>query len=239
MVHAGRTAAGWLAGRVILFLIALAVLVAAGVLGDRDSSMRSAVDALVPDAELAKSLQEQQVAVRQQLESERRAVNVRLGSAHAESKAALVGRVAALDEEIGKRKAGRPGLAEQAIAFATGQGAGGIVENEARIQLLVAERDSLIRLIDALGRLDSDPGAPAGIRGRPERLCGPAYDIPKTRRRAPGVRNGEPDCARPVRCARHPERHARDLPRDARAAQPGGPRLQRGQCPAGEGPSRA
>ena len=83
--------------------------------------------------------------------------NAYLGGAHQQSQASLAQRAASLDAQINQRKARRPGATEQAIALATGSNVGALVENEAMIQLLTAERDQVMRLLDTLQRLGTDP----------------------------------------------------------------------------------
>jgi uncharacterized protein (AIM24 family) len=157
MVNAGRSVAGWLGGRLLLFLLALIVLVLAGVAHDRGSLLHGSFDALVPDAQLARDLQRQQRQLQQTLQRAVDESNAYLGGAHSQSQAALARRVAALDAAITQRKARRPGATEQAIALATGNGVGAMAENEAMIQLLSAERGQVMRLLDAMTRLGSDP----------------------------------------------------------------------------------
>jgi hypothetical protein len=159
MVDAGRTAAGWLAGRVLLFALALVVLVLAGIAGDRGSTLRSRFDALIPDAGLARTLATEQEALRRAVQESLQASNAFLAGAHEQPRAALVRRAAELDAQVRDRKARRPGAAAQALAFATGRGARELAENEAMIQLLGAERDQVIRLLDAMDRLGADPAA--------------------------------------------------------------------------------
>jgi hypothetical protein len=157
MVNAGRSVAGWLGGRLVLFLLALAVLVLAGVVQDHESVLHRGFDALIPDAQVARDLQTQQRELKQALQLAVGESNAYLGGAHAQSQAALAQRAAALDARINQRKAQRPGATEQAIALATGNRVGALVENEAMIQLLTAERDQVMRLLDALQRLGTDP----------------------------------------------------------------------------------
>ena len=159
MVAAGRTAASWLAGRVLLFLLALAVVVLAGIASDRGSTVRSRFDALIPDAQLAQNLATQHAELRQSVQRSLDASNDYLKSAHTQSREALARRAADLDAQVTARKARRPGAAQQAIAFATGQGARELVENEAMIQLLSAERDQVIRMLGAMDRIGADPAA--------------------------------------------------------------------------------
>jgi uncharacterized protein (AIM24 family) len=159
MVNAGRSVAGWLGGRLMLFLLALAVLVLAGVVHDRRSSLHGSFDALVPDAQLVRDLQSQQQQMQQTLQSAVDDSNAYLDDAHTLPQSALAQRAESLDAEINQRKAARPSATEQAIALATGSDLGAMVENEAMIQLLTAERDQVMRLLDAMNRLGTDPYA--------------------------------------------------------------------------------
>jgi uncharacterized protein (AIM24 family) len=159
MVNAGRSVAGWLGGRLVLFLLALVVLVLAGVAHDRRSSLHGSFDALVPDAQLARDLQAQQRQMQQALQGAVSRSNAFLDDAHALPQSALAQRAETLDAEINQRKAARPSATEQAIALATGNDVGAMVENEAMIQLLTAERDQVMRLLDAMSRLGTDPYA--------------------------------------------------------------------------------
>jgi uncharacterized protein (AIM24 family) len=157
MVNAGRSVAGWLGGRLLLFLLALIVLVLAGVAHDRGSLLHGSFDALVPDAQLARDLQAQQQQMQQALQGAVSRSNAFLDDAHTLPQSALAQRVAALDVQITQRKVRRSSATEQAIALATGNGVGAIAENEAMIQLLTAERDQVMRLLDAMTRLGTDP----------------------------------------------------------------------------------
>ena len=97
MINAGRSVAGWLGGRLVLFLLALVVLVLAGVAHDRASSLNSRFDALIPDAQLARDLQTQQQELQQALQRAVDESNAYLGGAHQQSQASLAQRAASLD----------------------------------------------------------------------------------------------------------------------------------------------
>jgi uncharacterized protein (AIM24 family) len=157
MIDAGRSVAGWLGGRLLLFMLALAVLILAGVAHDRRSSLHGSFDALVPDAQLARDLQTQRQQMQQALQRAVDRSNAFLDDAHTLPQSALAQRAGKLDDEINQRKAARPSATAQAIALATGNDVGAMVENEAMIQLLTAERDQVMRLLDAMSRLGTDP----------------------------------------------------------------------------------
>jgi hypothetical protein len=212
MVGAGRTAAGWLAGRVLLFVLALAVLVLAGIAADRGSTLRSRFDALIPDAELARSLTEQQADLRQSVQQALDRSNAFLKTAHVQSRETLARRAADLDAQVQERKTRRPGPAQQALAFATGQGARDAVENEVMIQLLAAERDQVIRLLGAMERVGTDPvTARRRTRAEARRVQAPGCRAQRLRR----AQSAGPGA---VRDGGRPERDAHAVPRAARGA---------------------
>ncbi len=56
MVQAGRAAAGWLAGRALLFVLALSLLVLVDIGRDESSTLRTQVVELLPQARQAEQL---------------------------------------------------------------------------------------------------------------------------------------------------------------------------------------
>src|SRR5262245_41685165 len=100
MIEAGRTAASWLTGRVQLFLLALALLVAADIAKDDESFIRSKVDSMIPDAALADALEAKRNQALQEVDVLRRNLNAQLSTAHTLPADELARRLAQLDLEI-------------------------------------------------------------------------------------------------------------------------------------------
>ena len=146
MVNAGRTVAGWLAGRALLFVLALVVLVAADVSRDESSWLRARVMSLLPDARSAADLSQRRAAALQQAEAWRLQSNARLASAHTLPADELARWLGALDREIADLEARRLDALDLVLAA---NDPGRLVEHtrdEARLQVLRWTRDELRRL---------------------------------------------------------------------------------------------
>lgn len=146
MVNAGRTAAGWLAGRALLFVVALAVLVAADVARDDASWIRAQAVSLLPDARSVADLGLRRAEALEAAEGWRREANARLATAHELPTNELAQWLAALDGEIAELESKR--LEGLDLVLAAGD-PGRLVEhtrNEARLQVLRWTRDELRRL---------------------------------------------------------------------------------------------
>jgi hypothetical protein len=146
MVNAGRTAAGWLAGRALLFVVALVVLVAVDVTRDESSWLRARVVSLLPDARSVADLSRRRAEVLRQADAWRRQSNARLASAHELPGAALGRWLGDLDREIAALESNR--LDALDLVLSAGD-PGRLVEhtkNEARLRVLRGTRDELRRL---------------------------------------------------------------------------------------------
>ena len=146
MVNAGRTVAGWLAGRAVLFVFALVVLVAVDVSRDEASWIRARVMSLLPDARSAADLSRRRAATLQEAEAWRRQFNARLANAHTLPPDELARWLGALDREITDLEARRLDALELVLAA---DDPGRLVEHagdEARLQVLRWSRDELRRI---------------------------------------------------------------------------------------------
>ena len=103
MIEAGRTAATWMTGRVLLFVLALALLVIVDIVRDDGSLIRSRVDALVPDLAQADALQARRDEAMQDVDALRRSSNARLRTAHGLSRDELARWLKELDAGIATR----------------------------------------------------------------------------------------------------------------------------------------
>ena len=167
MVNAGRTVAGWLAGRALLFVLALIVLVAVDVARDEASWIRGRVVSLLPDARSAADLARRRAAALQDAEAWRREFNARLANAHTLPADELAGWLGALDREITGLESRRLDGLDLLLAA---DDPGRLVQharNEARLQVLRWSRDELRRLA-ALRTVTLSPRQ-AGERARAAR----------------------------------------------------------------------
>jgi hypothetical protein len=176
MVNAGRTVAGWLAGRALLFCLALIVLVAVDVSRDEDSWIRARVVSLLPDARSAADLSRRRAATLQLAEAWRKQFNARLADAHALPASELARWLGALDREIADREAQRLGALDLVLAADDPARLVEHTRNEARLQVLRWSRDELRRLA-ALRTVTLSPRE-AGERARSAR----ARHVEATRR---------------------------------------------------------
>jgi hypothetical protein len=146
MIHAGRTAAGWLAGRALLFVVALVVLVAVDVSRDESSWLRTRVVSLLPDARSVADLSRRRAEVLLQADAWRRQSNASLARAHELPGAALGRWLGELDREIAVLESNR--LDAFDLVLSAGD-PGRLIEHtrgEARLQVLRWTRDELRRL---------------------------------------------------------------------------------------------
>jgi hypothetical protein len=149
-----RTAGGWLAGRLLLLLVILALLITHDVYRDESSMLVEQVKALWPDAGRVKQLESAHATLQQTKAARTKQVAQRLADARSRSSADIGRRIAKLDRSIAEKTALRRSDAQRALALVTGQGIKQDVENELEIQLMTAERDALRRLrgsLDARG----------------------------------------------------------------------------------------
>lgn len=150
MLHPVRTSAGWLTGRLFLFLLILAVLVVVDAYRDESTLLGARLRGLVPDRELVERLERgREALVGMGMERERE-VNERLRSLSGRPASELDARVDALQAEIEERESLRRSTTRRTIALLTGEGFEEDLGNEIVLQLLTAEREVLLRLRDEL-----------------------------------------------------------------------------------------
>jgi hypothetical protein len=145
-----RTAGHWLAGRLFLLLVILALLVVGDVYRDESSMLVEQVKALWPDATRVERLEAAHATLQKTKAARASAVAERLAQARTESSATVGQRIAELDRSIKEKSASRRSGAQRAFALLTGEGVERDIETELEIQLLTAERSALQRLRGSL-----------------------------------------------------------------------------------------
>jgi len=146
-----RTSAGWLTGRLFLFLLILAALVAWDAFRDESSLLSAQIKGLVPDADLVERLESGRDALAARARAEAEKVNARLQSTPAQSVAWIDERIATLEVEIEQQQRSRRSTTQRTIALLTGEGFQQDLQSEIAIQLLSAERDALRRFKGEIG----------------------------------------------------------------------------------------
>ena len=150
MLHPVRVSAGWLTGRLFLFLVILAALVAVDAYRDESTLLTAQLKGLVPDRELVERLEGGRDSLVQLAGERERQVNERLRRVPGETAAQLDARIAALQVQIAEKEGSRRSTTQKTVALLTGEGFQDDLENELDLQLLKAERDALKRLQDEL-----------------------------------------------------------------------------------------
>jgi uncharacterized small protein (DUF1192 family) len=117
-----RTSAGWLTGRLFLFLLILAALVAWDAFRDESSLLSAQIKGLVPDADLVERLESGRDALAASARAEAAKVNARLQSTPAQSVARIDERIATLESEIEQQQRSRRSTTQRTIALLTGEG---------------------------------------------------------------------------------------------------------------------
>src|SRR5262245_29193728 len=133
-----RTAGSWLAGRLLLLLVILALLVLHDVYRDESSMLVEQVKALWPDAKRVKQLEAAHTTLERTKTIRTGQVVERLADARSRSSAFIDRRIARLNRSIDARTALRRSDAQRALALFTGQGIEQDLANELDIQLLTA-----------------------------------------------------------------------------------------------------
>ena len=151
MLNPVRTSAGWLTGRLFLFLLILAALVAWDAFRDESSLLSAQIKGLVPDADLVERLESGRDALAARARAEAEKVNARLQSTPAQSVAWIDERIATLEVEIEQQQRSRRSTTQRTIALLTGEGFQQDLQSEIAIQLLSAERDALRRFKGEIG----------------------------------------------------------------------------------------
>jgi len=146
-----RTSAGWLTGRLFLFLLILAALVAWDAFRDESSLLSAQIKGLVPDADLVERLESGRDALAARARAEAETVNARLQSTPAKSVAWIDERIATLEVEIEQQQRSRRSTTQRTIALLTGEGFQQDLQSDIAIQLLSAERDALRRFKGEIG----------------------------------------------------------------------------------------
>ena len=97
MMNPVRTATGWLAGRLIVFLVVLVVLVAWDAFRDESVLMGAMLKGLVPDRNLVQRLERDQLDLLQNARAAEKAVNERMGRLQAQTTRQIDNRIEVLD----------------------------------------------------------------------------------------------------------------------------------------------
>ena len=168
MMNPVRTTTGWLAGRLIVFLIILAGLVLLDAYRDESLLVAALTRGVVPDKELVARLEAERVELEEEAATAEKAINARLGRLQARSEREIDDRIAVLDSEIAAREGKRLLGWRKAVALMTGQGLKEDLRNDLQIQLNRAERDVLKAF---RGELAAVRATVAGAEQR-ERLAG-------------------------------------------------------------------
>jgi len=150
VLHPVRTSAGWLTGRLFLLLLILAVLVVVDAYRAESTLLGARLRGLVPDRELLERLERGREVLVGVANEREREVNERLRALSGQSAGKLDARVDSLQEDIEMRERLRRSTTRRTIALLTGEGFQEDLENDIELQLLVAERDVLLRLRDEL-----------------------------------------------------------------------------------------
>ena len=187
MLNPVRTSAGWLTGRLFLFLLILAALVAWDAFRDESSLLSAQVQGLVPDADLVERLESGRDALAARARAEAEAVNARLQSTPVQSIAWIDARIVRLETELEQQQRRRRSTTQRTIALLTGEGFQEDLENEITIQLLSAERDALRRFKGEIGarqaRIDSSEQALKAAARRTTQACSTFKDARAARDR--------------------------------------------------------
>ena len=147
MVQAGRVAAGWLAGRALLFVLALTLLVLVDIGRDESSTLRAHVVELLPDARQAEQLAARRQHTFAEVDRFRQEWNARLQSAHRRPRAELAQWLARLDDEIAERETRRLDAFELMLAADRSELLVEHARNEATLQVLRWSRDEVLRVM--------------------------------------------------------------------------------------------
>jgi len=146
MMNPVRVSAGWLSGRLFLFLLILAALVAWDAYREESLLLAALIKGSVPDKELVSRLQTARTEVARFARSATEKVNRRLHEMQVAGPVVIDKRITALQAEIKNRELLRLSTMRKAVALMTGEGLEEDLKNEVNIQLLTAERDALRRI---------------------------------------------------------------------------------------------
>jgi hypothetical protein len=144
MIQAGKTAATWVTGRVLLFVLALALLVTVDIVQDDGSFIHSRVESLIPDAAHADALEQKRNQALHDVDGLRRMLNARLGTAHELPRNELARWLMQLDAGIRTREAQRLDPFRLMLSAANTDVIVAQARNEAELQVLRWTRQELL-----------------------------------------------------------------------------------------------
>ncbi|MCE3285552.1 MAG: hypothetical protein K0R70_1808 [Steroidobacteraceae bacterium] len=150
MIEAGRTAATWMTGRVLLFVLALALLVGVDIAQDDRSFIHSRVDSLIPDAAQADALEAKRKQALQHVNGFREALNARLSTAHDLPRNELARWLMQLDAEIKTRETQRLDPFRLMLSAANTDVVVAQARNEAELQVLRWTRQELLLVMQGV-----------------------------------------------------------------------------------------
>ena len=150
MLQPVRVSAGWLTGRLFLFLVILAVLVAVDAYRDESRLLTAQVKGLVPDRDALGRIEAGREALATMAREREQQVNERLRRLTGQATRQVDDRIEELEATIAVKEGDRRSHTQRTVALLTGEGFREDLENEIDIQLLRAERDALLRLKDEL-----------------------------------------------------------------------------------------
>jgi uncharacterized protein (AIM24 family) len=149
MMNPVRTSAGWLAGRLGLFLLILAALVVIDASSRQPRLFTDPLDRLLPDRQYVERLEAGREDLGRFAAAQLDLANDRLRAAGALTDAGLDARIEALDRDIAAAESSRRTAVEKTLALLNGSDFTADFRNEIDIRLLAAERDALVRLRDS------------------------------------------------------------------------------------------
>jgi uncharacterized protein (AIM24 family) len=150
MMNPVRTSAGWLAGRLGLFLLILAALVVVDAFHDQPRLFKAPIDRLVPDQQYIERLEAGRGQLGELASRRLDDANARLRDAAGRSREELDARIDELERQIAALEASRRTPVEKTLALLNGSDFKRDFELEIEIRLLAAERDALRRLRDSV-----------------------------------------------------------------------------------------
>ena len=146
MMNPVRVSAGWLSGRLFLFLLILAALVAWDAYRDESTLLGAQLKGLVPDRELLEQLEGGRDALAEFAREQEGLVNERLRASAGQTAAQLDARISELQTNIAFKTRQRRSPTEKMLRMLSGKGFEQDLKLEIEIQLLSAERDALKRI---------------------------------------------------------------------------------------------
>ena len=179
MLRPVRATAGWLGGRLLLFLVIIAALVATDAYRDEFALLIAETRGRLPDRELVGRLEAGRTELAEVARRRTDLVVRDLQAAHTLPVASLDARIAGLEIEIAEKEDQRRSSVQRTLSLLSGEGFQDDIRNEIDLQLLTAERDALRRLRTQLQSLQPSlrDAAERFVRARERTLTtGRAYD---------------------------------------------------------------